>query len=64
MQSGRFGALKPRKLGLRYKANKCSGAGTGDLGVASVKTLILLLMCLGKEALEIALNALIETTGW
>ncbi len=27
------GALKPDRLGLSYKANKCSDAGTGDLSV-------------------------------
>ncbi len=33
MKSGCFGALKLDRLGLNCKANKCSGAGTGDLGV-------------------------------
>ncbi len=31
--SGCSGALKPDKLGSSCKANKCSDAGTGDLGV-------------------------------
>ncbi len=33
MKSGRSGALKPGRLGLSCKANKCSDAGTGDLGM-------------------------------
>ncbi len=33
VKSGRSGALKPGKLGLGCEANKCSDAGTGDLGV-------------------------------
>ncbi len=33
MKSGHSSALKPDRLGLRCKANKCSDAGTGDLGV-------------------------------
>ncbi len=33
MKSGRSGAHKPDKLGLSCNANKCSDAGTGDLGV-------------------------------
>ncbi len=33
VKSGCFGALKLDRLGLNCKANKCSGAGTGDLGV-------------------------------
>ncbi len=33
VKSGRSGALKPGKLGLSYKANKCSDVETGDLGV-------------------------------
>ncbi len=33
MGSGRSGAHKPAKLCLSCKANKCSDAGTGDLGV-------------------------------
>ncbi len=33
MKSERFGALKPGTLGLCCKANKCSDAGTGGLGV-------------------------------
>ncbi len=32
MKSGCFGTLKPGRLGLSSKANKCSNAGTGDLG--------------------------------
>ncbi len=33
MKSGRSGALQPDRLGLIYKASKCSDAGTGDPGV-------------------------------
>ncbi len=33
MKSGCSGALKSDRLGLSCKANKCSNAGTGDLGV-------------------------------
>ncbi len=33
MKSERFGALKPGTLGLSCKANKCSDAGTRNLGV-------------------------------
>ncbi len=33
VKSGHSGAFKPDKLGLSCKANKCSDAGTGDLGV-------------------------------
>ncbi len=33
MKSGRSGALKPDKLGLNCKDNKCSDAGTWDLGM-------------------------------
>ncbi len=33
MKSGCSGALKPDRLGLTYKANKCSDTGTGDFGV-------------------------------
>ncbi len=33
MKSGRPGALKPVRLGLSCKANKCSDTRTGDLGV-------------------------------
>ncbi len=33
VNSGCSGALKPGKLGLSFKANKCSDAGTGDPGV-------------------------------
>ncbi len=33
MVSLRSGALKRERLGLSCKANKCSDAGTGDLGV-------------------------------
>ncbi len=32
-KSGRSGALKPGKLGVSRRDNKCSDAGTGDLGV-------------------------------
>ncbi len=32
-KSGFSGALKPDRLGLSCKANKCSDVGTGDLGV-------------------------------
>ncbi len=32
VKSGCSGALKPDMLGLSCKANKCSDAGTGDLG--------------------------------
>ncbi len=31
MKSGRSGALKPSRLGLSSKANKCSEAETGDI---------------------------------
>ncbi len=31
VKSGRSGALKPDRLGLSCKANKCSDAGAGDL---------------------------------
>ncbi len=30
MKSGCSGSLKPDRLGLNYKANKCSDAGTGE----------------------------------
>ncbi len=33
VKSGRSGALKPDRLGLTCKVNKCSNAGTGDLSV-------------------------------
>ncbi len=33
MKSGCSGALKPDRLGLSCKANKCSDVGTGGLGV-------------------------------
>ncbi len=33
VKSGCSGGYKPDKLGLSYKASKCSGIGTGDLGV-------------------------------
>ncbi len=33
MKSGWSGALKPDRLGLSCKPNKCSETGTGDLGV-------------------------------
>ncbi len=33
VKSGRSSGLKPGRLGLSYKANKCSDTGTGDLGV-------------------------------
>ncbi len=33
VKSGRSDALKPDRLGLSYKANKCSDIGAGDLGV-------------------------------
>ncbi len=33
MKSGCCGALKPDRLGLICKDNKCSHVGTGDLGV-------------------------------
>ncbi len=33
MKSGCSGALKPGRLGLGCKVNKCSDAGTGDLGM-------------------------------
>ncbi len=33
MKNGCSGALKPDRLGLSFKANKCSDAETGDLGV-------------------------------
>ncbi len=33
VKSGSSGPHKPGKLGLSYKTNKCSDAGTGDLGV-------------------------------
>ncbi len=32
MKSGCAGDLRPGKLGLSYKANKCSDAGAGDHG--------------------------------
>ncbi len=37
VNSGRPGAHKPDKIGLSCKANKCSDAGTGDLGVLSIR---------------------------
>ncbi len=33
MKGGRSGVLKPDRLGLSCKVNKCSDAGTGNLGV-------------------------------
>ncbi len=33
VKSGNSGALKSDRLGVNCKANKCSDAGTGDLGV-------------------------------
>ncbi len=33
VKNGRSGAIKPDRLDLSCKANKCSDAGTGDLGV-------------------------------
>ncbi len=33
VESGHYNAHRPSKLGLSCKANKCSDAGTGDLGV-------------------------------
>ncbi len=33
MKSGHSGTLKPGKLGLSCKNNKCGDAGAGDLGV-------------------------------
>ncbi len=33
MKSGCSGTLKQDRLGLSFKANNCSDAGTGDLGV-------------------------------
>ncbi len=37
MKSGRSGTLKPDRLGLSCKANKCSGAGVDDLGVLTTQ---------------------------
>ncbi len=37
MKSERSGALKPDRLGLSCKVNKCSDAGTGDLGVLTTQ---------------------------
>ncbi len=34
-KSGRSGAIKPDKLGLSRKANKCGDAGAGDFGALS-----------------------------
>ncbi len=36
VKSGRSGAHKLDMLGLSCKANKCSDAGTGDLGVLTI----------------------------
>ncbi len=36
MKVERSGVLKPGKLGLSYKANKCSDVETGDLGVLKI----------------------------
>ncbi len=33
VKSGRSGAVEPDRFGLSSKRNKCSDAGTGDLGV-------------------------------
>ncbi len=33
VKSGRFGALKPDKLGLSCKANNCNDVGSGGLGI-------------------------------
>ncbi len=36
VKSGCSGSLKPDRFGLSCKANKCSDAGTGDLGVLTI----------------------------
>ncbi len=36
MKSRRSSALKSDRIGLSNKANKCSNAGTGDLGVLTI----------------------------
>ncbi len=37
VKSGYSGDLKPDRLGVSYKANKCSDAGTGDLSVLTTQ---------------------------
>ncbi len=37
VKSGCFGDLTKDRLGLSYKANKCSDAGAGDLGVLTTQ---------------------------
>ncbi len=46
-KNDRFGALKPDRLGLSFKANHCSDAGTGHLGVLSTEEPALLESCFG-----------------
>ncbi len=53
VKSGRSGALKPDRLGLSCKANKCSDTGTGDLGVLTTHET---LPCLGGADVVLLLS--------